>query len=105
MDSTELYRQLLGVTSPWTVERVEMSVHDVRVDVYLAHPEGARFACPECGGGAARLDVADLDSGKPTWTPPRVASEFLKFRLRRIRLRPYIRPTLRRGHDVLGSRP
>jgi transposase len=48
MDSTELYRQLLGVTSPWTVEKVEMSVHDVRVDVYLAHAEGARFACPEC---------------------------------------------------------
>src|SRR5579871_16519 len=49
MDSTELYRQLLGVTSPWTVERVEMSVHDVRVDVYLGHAAGARFACPECG--------------------------------------------------------
>ena len=49
MDSTELYRQLLGVTSPWTVERVEMSVHDVRVDVYLTHTEGVHFACPECG--------------------------------------------------------
>ena len=49
MDSTELHRRLLGVTSPWTVEKVEMSVHDVRVDVYLKHTEGARFACP---GGA-----------------------------------------------------
>ena len=44
MDSTELYRQLLGVTTPWTVERVEMSVPDVRVDVHLSHPPGARFA-------------------------------------------------------------
>jgi hypothetical protein len=26
MDSIELYRQLLGVTTPWTVERVEMDV-------------------------------------------------------------------------------
>ena len=42
MDSTELYRQLLGVTSPWTVERVEMSVHDVRVDVYLRHRRASR---------------------------------------------------------------
>ena len=48
MDSTELYRQLLGVTTPWTVERVEMSVPDVRVDVHLSHPPGARFACPQC---------------------------------------------------------
>lgn len=59
MDSTELYRQLLGVTSPWTVERVEMSVHEVRVDVYLAHTEGARFACPECGSEHSVYDHTD----------------------------------------------
>lgn len=59
MDSTELYRQLLGVTSPWTVERVEMSVHDVRVDVYLTHTEGTRFACPECGSEHGIYDHAD----------------------------------------------
>jgi transposase len=59
MDSTELYRQLLGVTSPWTVERVEMSVHDVRVDVYLTHTEGAHFACPECGVDHGVYDHAD----------------------------------------------
>ena len=59
MDSTELYRQLLGVTSPWTVERVEMSVHDVRVDVYLAHAAGSRFACPECGGEHGVYDHAE----------------------------------------------
>lgn len=59
MDSTELYRQLLGVTSPWTVEKVEMSVHEVRVDVYLAHAEGARFACPECGVEHSVYDHAE----------------------------------------------
>jgi transposase len=59
MDSTELYRQLLGVTSPWTVERVEMSVHEVRVDVYLAHAEGARFACAECGVEHSVYDHAE----------------------------------------------
>ena len=49
MDSTELYRQLLGVTTPWTVERVDMDVPHLRVDVHLAHALGVRFACPECG--------------------------------------------------------
>ncbi|MEJ8826885.1 hypothetical protein WKW80_33615 [Variovorax humicola] len=36
MDSTELYRQLLGVTTPWTVQRVDMDVAHLRVDVHLA---------------------------------------------------------------------
>jgi hypothetical protein len=36
MDSIELYRQLLGVTTPWAVECVEMEVPHLRVDVYLA---------------------------------------------------------------------
>jgi len=56
MDSTELYRQLLGVTPPWTVERVDMDVAHLRVDVHLVHASGARFACPECG---AELGVYD----------------------------------------------
>lgn len=59
MDSTELYRQLLGVTSPWTVEKVEMSVHEVRVDVYLTHADGARFTCPECGLERSVYDHAE----------------------------------------------
>lgn len=49
MDSTELYRQLLGVTSPWSVAQVEMDVHGLRVDVHLGHSTGVRFACPKCG--------------------------------------------------------
>ena len=56
MDSTELYRQLLGVTPPWTGERVDMDVAHLRVDVHLVHAGGARFACPECG---AELGVYD----------------------------------------------
>lgn len=49
MDSTELYRQLLGVVSPWTVQRVEMDVAGLSVDVYLTHRREASFACPRCG--------------------------------------------------------
>jgi transposase len=56
MDSTELYSQLLGVTAPWTVQRVEMDVHGLIVDVYLEHPKGVRFACPSCGQSCSVYD-------------------------------------------------
>jgi len=48
MRDTELYQQLLGLAPPWTVDRVELSVGDKRVDVWVDHPRGHRFACPEC---------------------------------------------------------
>jgi len=59
MDSIELYRQLLGVTTPWSVERVEMDVPHLRVDVYLEHASGARFMCPECGVELSVYDHTD----------------------------------------------
>lgn len=49
MDSVELYRQLLGLTAPWTVERVKLDVAKQHVEVHVGHPAGQRFACPECG--------------------------------------------------------
>jgi transposase len=56
MDSTELYRQLLGVTAPWTVDRVDMDVQGLSVDVHLAHGYGTRFACPKCGLSSSVYD-------------------------------------------------
>lgn len=56
MRDTELYRHLLGLESPWTVSRVELNAKAQRVDVWAEHPEGTRFACPECG---AELPVYD----------------------------------------------
>ena len=49
MRDTELYQQLLGLTAPWTVDRVELSVGDKRVDVWVDHPQRQRFLCPEPG--------------------------------------------------------
>lgn len=49
MDIVELYRQLLGLTAPWTVERVELDMAKQHVKVHVGHPAGQRFACPECG--------------------------------------------------------
>ena len=58
MRDTDLYRHLLGLEAPWTVERVELNVKDQRVDVWAGHPEGTRWPCPECGTALAGYDHA-----------------------------------------------
>lgn len=62
MRDVELYRHLLGVVEPWTVERVELSVAEQRVDVWVDHREGTRWPCPECGTELATYDHADVRS-------------------------------------------
>lgn len=49
MESKELYRCLLGLNEPWSVERVELDMERQQVDVHVVHESGTRFACPECG--------------------------------------------------------
>src|SRR5215207_6754983 len=63
MESVELYRQLLGLSEPWTVERVDVDIAKGRVEVYVAHAPGQRFACPECGQELAVYD----HRGERTW--------------------------------------
>jgi hypothetical protein len=45
---TQLYQQLLGLAEPWSVIRVELSMSQARVDVWVEHPRRSRFGCPEC---------------------------------------------------------
>jgi transposase len=56
MESKVLYQSLLGLSSPWTVEKVELDMAKQRVDVHVEHPKGARFACPDCGKELAVYD-------------------------------------------------
>lgn len=56
MDSTQLYTQLLGIFTPWTVQRVEMDIHQHRVDVHLVEVAGVRFSCPHCKSELALYD-------------------------------------------------
>lgn len=56
MESKELYQCLLGMHEPWTVDRVELDMAKMRVDVYVDHPAGTRLACPECGQACAVYD-------------------------------------------------
>lgn len=83
MESKELYRHLLGINEPWTVERVHLDLPRGQVDVFVEHTKGAHFPCPECG---RVLTVYD-HSAERTWrhldscqfmtylhaSPPRVA--------------------------------
>ena len=49
MRDVKLYRHLLGLESPWTVTRVELSLQEQRVNVWADHDDGLRWPCPECG--------------------------------------------------------
>jgi transposase len=49
MRDTNLYQHLLGLKEPWTVNRVDLDVAAQRVDVWVEHPTGLQWPCPECG--------------------------------------------------------
>ncbi|MDZ7578186.1 MAG: ISL3 family transposase [Candidatus Nanopelagicales bacterium] len=53
----------LGLVAPWEVGRVELSVGDGRVDVWVGHPDRTGFDCPECD---VRLPVYDY-SAERAW--------------------------------------
>ena len=56
MESVELYRHLLGLNAPWTVERVDLDMARQHVEVHVGHAAGQRFACPDCGREMAVYD-------------------------------------------------
>lgn len=49
MDDRGLYATILGLSEPWVVEEVEVSVGDEEVRVVLSLREGTELSCPECG--------------------------------------------------------
>ena len=48
MQDHELYQQILGLKSPWLVAKVALDVLQQQVDVFVEHPSGTKFRCPEC---------------------------------------------------------
>lgn len=49
MNDKELYRQILGVVSPWEITRIDLNMDKQRVDIYLEYPSLTEGACPKCG--------------------------------------------------------
>ncbi|MEQ8848704.1 transposase family protein [Botrimarina sp.] len=58
MQDRELYQQILGLDSPWSVSGVELDAGAGESRVRVEHPRGARFVCPECGRELACHDHA-----------------------------------------------
>ncbi len=48
MRDIDLYRQVLGLEKPWTVERVDLDVAGHRVDIWVEHESGTVWSCPQC---------------------------------------------------------
>lgn len=49
MQDRQLYAAILGIQSPWLVERVELKLTEGEVHVYLKHEDRQNWPCPECG--------------------------------------------------------
>ena len=56
MQDKELYAQILGIHSPWIVDRVELKLTDGEVHIHLVHEPGMQWPCPECGQPCALYD-------------------------------------------------
>lgn len=50
----ELFRQALGLTPPWDVERVALDVARSRIDLYVVW-RASSAACPACGAAAQKI--------------------------------------------------
>jgi transposase len=59
MRDTELYRRILGLVRPWSVERVELDVPGKRVDLWVGHPPGEQWLCPRCDRPLPGYDHAE----------------------------------------------
>jgi transposase len=44
----ELYQHLLGLSSPWSVGKVELDTEAQEIVVAVEHPRGTKFCCPDC---------------------------------------------------------
>jgi transposase len=59
MKDTQLYQQILGLSEPWHVERVELNLAEQRVDVFVGHDAKAGFRCAVCGEAMGLHDHAE----------------------------------------------
>jgi transposase len=48
MEDRELYRRILGIQAPWSVESVDARLQTGEIHVYLTHQDVADWPCPVC---------------------------------------------------------
>jgi len=56
MNDKHLYAQILGISSPWSVDSVDLSMETNTVTISVVSDPGHSFSCPECGTGCSRHD-------------------------------------------------
>ena len=49
MDEREFCENLLDLKPPWTVWKVVLDRDKHTLDIFVDHPKGIKFPCPECG--------------------------------------------------------
>jgi len=49
MRDKDLYKQILGIQTPWAVTEVELAMAAGKVTVHVAHESGTRLNCSQCG--------------------------------------------------------
>ena len=59
MKDIELYQQVLGLSEPWFVAKVELKVKEQRVELYLEHRPEVKWRCPECGQAMIGYDHSE----------------------------------------------
>lgn len=79
MRDNVLFSRMLGLESPWKVERVLYLPEEGRVDVFLEHRSRVSFSCPECSLPLPNYDHAPVrgwrhldQGGHFTWLHARV---------------------------------
>ncbi len=48
MEGKELHQHVLGLDTPWPVRDVNLDLELQQIDIYVGHPSGTKFCCPEC---------------------------------------------------------
>jgi transposase len=56
MDDRTLYQTILGLQTPWEVERIELRTEPQEVDVWVGAVPGTTFTCPKCGQASSIYD-------------------------------------------------
>jgi transposase len=56
MQDMELYKRILGVSSPWVVQDVRLELKQRAVTVVVRYDKSIPVACPTCGGQASIYD-------------------------------------------------
>ncbi len=63
MKRGRLFKEALGLSSPWEVVGIEFCREDKRLDIHIDFPRGSTFPCPACNEPGAK----PYDTSIHTW--------------------------------------